>query len=567
MTKKITLDLNGFKITGDVTSTGDLTIKGNTSTGDNNNKIVGDVFCTTGDLTLKEITIVGNVDSWDGVLTVDGTKVIGGVYISGDSATFSENTVVNGVVNVSDANVVINGGTYTGVNNALVTDCDTAVVTVKAGTFTANAPVYSDAGTIKIEGGSFKALGSFSAGFEETVPFVFDALTSIQISGGIFSSKDYYIFDLSAVDPYITYGSSFIGYVKTGYEIVNNTDTSTKTDYPYMVSKIVRAKIGTTEYATLQAALDAASDNDEIVLTGDVTETTVTSSSKVTINLNGYKYTGDITATADMTVKGASCADPAKNSVVGTISSAAGTLTLDSVTADYVIANMDIVIKDANVTDDVTSIQKNVTVNNSKIAGKTQAKDITVSGSSEFLDTVTASNKVTITDGQFRKSVTATNGGSVTGGKFYASSSSGTKPDTSFLADDCVWLYKIVTPSTDSYWYPQQINLGMDGSGQYVKESNASTSLRCYGEYTYFSELSIDGTSLTDGNQFVSSEGSTVITFSSAYLNTLSPGTYSIQFKYDYFGTFKYATGTLIIKPAGTPLVPYKVPKTGVDNK
>ncbi len=235
VTKDAVLDLKGFGITSTDTtsgvpiyvSSGKLTVRnGELALDGKETTIHGTYNCAIGyepgtELVVDEVTFTG-------VTGINGTwKADGAVKISVSNSTFA----------VSSVGVVVAAGSKEAV--ATITNCTIdadryaifgsqgAQITVNGGDYTSNVAIYSqDAGTVvTVEGGTFTgALSESNNG-------------KIVIKGGTFS-----------VDP--------TPYVADGYYV-------TEADDKYVVHQIV-ATVGTVNYDTLQAAVDAVDDKGTI---------------------------------------------------------------------------------------------------------------------------------------------------------------------------------------------------------------------------------------------------------------------------------------------------------------
>lgn len=103
----------------------------------------------------------------------------------------------------------------------------------------------------------------------------------------------------------------------------------------------------------------------------------------------------------------------------------------------------------------------------------------------------------------------------------------------------------------------------LDGDNStYTLKSGKKISMRCSGEFSLFTELQVDGKTLTKGTDYTATEGSTIIKFAQKWLDKQKPGKYPVLFKYSDGRSCK---GTLIIA-AKSGSSPDDQPKTGYNN-
>ena len=57
--------------------------------------------------------------------------------------------------------------------------------------------------------------------------------------------------------------------------------------------------------------------------------------------------------------------------------------------------------------------------------------------------------------------------------------------------------------------------------------------IRCTGVLEAFQGLTVDGKTLTNGKEYTAESGSTILTFTADYLNTLTVGTHTVVLTYD----------------------------------
>jgi hypothetical protein len=268
--KYITLDLNGHTLT--------------------NSKTSGTTITNNGSLTVKDSNTNGAVIGCGGnnSYAIKSTSVL--TIKSGSFHTAST------AVSVSGGQVKISGGTFTGSTYGVLTSKCT--VTITGGEFTGNTAgvfVGASAGAT-IAGGIFNGTAGLSVNAKAT---------SATITGGTFD-----------FDPTSLLGDNYVAEQDNGR---------------YTVKHIV-AKIGSTNYDSLQAAIDAAQDGETVTLLDSVTETsTITISKDMILDLNNKT----ITTSSSVGFKIASGATVeiknGKIDATGTAIYAFGTLTLTKV--------------------------------------------------------------------------------------------------------------------------------------------------------------------------------------------------------------------------------------------
>ena len=204
-------------------------------------------------------------------------------------------------------NVKINGGEFTALyyavsmqnsdNNGQTANIGNLII--KGGTFEATANEWncsvacwtkSDAFSISIDGGKFNDNVVIAEGNK-----------SVAITGGLFKYKEFT--DTEDGTQY-----ELDNYVADGYAVVDNTDSATKTEYPYTVKFHPVVKIGNVEYANIAAAFAAVptdgtpttvtllenigSKNGEEIVWKEYDRTfayTVNDNQNITFDLNGKK--------------------------------------------------------------------------------------------------------------------------------------------------------------------------------------------------------------------------------------------------------------------------------------
>lgn len=95
----------------------------------------------------------------------------------------------------------------------------------------------------------------------------------------------------------------------------------------------------------------------------------------------------------------------------------------------------------------------------------------------------------------------------------------------------------------------------------YIQGSDAEIVITCSIPKQYFVDVTVDGI-LVDPSNYTVVEGSTVLTFASSYLDTLTPGNHAVAMNYDINGRSKVMTTTIKVKPAPTsePVRPTQKP-------
>ena len=211
-----------------------------------------------------------------------------------------------------DKSITLNLGEYniTREGTALYVNGDVEVAINGTGTVTGNQALWVANGLAKVYGGNFHGLAEA----------VYVTNTGkAEIHNGTFSSREHDSFVLNKKDDsretsdITVYGGTFTGFnpadnaaegegtnfVAEGYVVVDNGDgTYTVKENP-AYGKV--AKVGEEYYATLTEALAAAAAGTTVELIADVKED-VTLTKNVTINGANFKYTGTMSANANITV-------------------------------------------------------------------------------------------------------------------------------------------------------------------------------------------------------------------------------------------------------------------------
>lgn len=202
--------------------------------------------------------------AWNAKVTVNGGSIhnenSGNATIM--SAGTSEVTINGGTISIKDGRVPGNGNTWT---SCLTDAANTAKIIVNGGTFNGGFRVQAGS-SMTINGGSFNDVYGSN----------YNIYGTVTVTGGTFTDATAKAFATK--------------YVAEGYELNEGT-----------VEKIVVAKIGDVEYATLSAAFAAVTDdNQTVVICKDVTEnltatlrgniTTENDDAKVTITLTNSDW-------------------------------------------------------------------------------------------------------------------------------------------------------------------------------------------------------------------------------------------------------------------------------------
>ena len=262
------------------------------------------------------------------VIVDDGTEVNGeyGVVITGPYAqlTVNDGAIVTGTMygisgngNQDGTTITINGGEITGTNYAGIYHPQNGDLTISGGTIKGDSAVFILSGSMNIEGGTFEGTSNTDAALEinNYASGGYDAITSISISDGTFKSPVKTV-NSGANNPNLVIknfisGGTFIDSDGSKLDVISDylnpvykqdddgaiIEDPTKTP----VASITRNGV-TTKYATLQAAIDAAQNDDTITLLDDVTVTTAAHGDNAlnharavsfTLDLNTHKLSAD----------------------------------------------------------------------------------------------------------------------------------------------------------------------------------------------------------------------------------------------------------------------------------
>ncbi|MCD8040072.1 MAG: hypothetical protein LUF82_00945, partial [Clostridia bacterium] len=268
-----------------------------------------------------------------GTLTINGGTFTGNsyaVYVTSGTLTITDGTFTNGVKVWTNSTATISGGEFTGKTYALYVT--TATVTVTGGTFVGGT---SDA--IYIGGSSTATLGSTDG---ENAALLVSVTTegkyavnvngnvsSMSILSGTYEGAINSKYATSFISGGVYSDTSAAAYVADGYALngtVNEDgyygiiEASTEEGGNNEVVATITTDGVTLSYTTLQAAIDAAGEDETIILTADVTESSVTISADdiITIDLGGNTLTANIYNYGTLTISD-TAADT--NSLTGTI--------------------------------------------------------------------------------------------------------------------------------------------------------------------------------------------------------------------------------------------------------
>jgi len=337
--KNIVLELNGHKISGNtdssttyalITNRGTLTIQDNTDTNKNGtgsglittyitNPDTGDVpgyasntITNNGTLTVKSGKIVNNGNGYacyaidnqtNGNSYTPVVNIEGGRMEQMNAYTYAVRMFCNSTTNVNTLNVsggVITGGyglwlqTPNNKANKAVLNITGGEINAKdgaalyvGGTKADNSNISIDISDGVINGSGVIIQGPLSGTYGD-VAISGGKIVNVQcganvedfISGGIYKN------------------TPAQAYIADGFAVLDNDDSATKVDYPFMVSTAPAtyvAKIGNTEYATLQEAFDAVQNGEIITLLADLTQDDGVQFNKADasakFDLNGHTFT------------------------------------------------------------------------------------------------------------------------------------------------------------------------------------------------------------------------------------------------------------------------------------
>jgi len=215
------------------------------------------MFHTYGDLTLTNVTL----DCANGVWQ-NGTKDIGFIAVESDNGTVN----INGSTSIVNAELSPETWTVVAYDKGKVTIDTTGEIEGVVASYAANASVEIKNGTFTNENSAYAQLTQINSG-------------KFAVSGGTFTES---IKESFCADGYIPVdnGNGTYG-VKVGKFVARNTTTE-------------------RGYESLADAVAAAQDGETIKLLTDITMTKVINVTGKTIDLNGYKLTGDMVGSLKM---------------------------------------------------------------------------------------------------------------------------------------------------------------------------------------------------------------------------------------------------------------------------
>ena len=346
--KSIVLDLNGHTLTNKtghtITNYGTLTITGS-GTVDNvsharaalYNQVGGVVTLDGGTYTRSKENGKSKEDSGNNsyynIVNWGEMTINSGVTVlqSGNYSSMIENGFYNGNGKTNNPKLTINGGTFSGGLNTVKND-DRGVLeivdgtftnvqqaavlnwnetTIKGGTFTANDKAdavilnghiddVADQGKLTITGGTFTGTGNTNI-IQQMDASGADAIGTVTISGGTFETGAGEIFKLKAgTEGKATIqlsGGKFATSNEASKEKLNDYVTADSSFDPTTGTVSVNpanaaASVGGQNYRTLQAAIDAASNGETVVLKKSVNESVnIPTEKTVTLDLAGHDIT------------------------------------------------------------------------------------------------------------------------------------------------------------------------------------------------------------------------------------------------------------------------------------
>lgn len=151
--KNVKLNIGNFKVSGDITNNGTLTIADGTVSGAiTNENSNGDAV---GTLTITDnAKITGTVSASDGTLAISGGTFSNTITTSGTAGLAITNGNINGAVTVGGSGTnTITGGNFTSTSSIT----NSAALTITGGIFEFTSDI-SNTGTVAISGGTHKAL-------------------------------------------------------------------------------------------------------------------------------------------------------------------------------------------------------------------------------------------------------------------------------------------------------------------------------------------------------------------------------------------------------------------------
>lgn len=293
-----TLNLAGWDLSYNgedaaVTNNGNLTITGSgTISNLGSGAVVANAGALTTDSTVTLDAAGTALNQTAGTTTVNGTTLEADdtvIQASGGTITVASATVAgsaNTVFHTTDSGVItITDGTFTTSDGAMLLAEGSSSITVNSGTYTlASGTVAKATGsaTITISNGTFNRSVATT-----TEAFTAEGNSLIAIKNGTFNLGSTIAMSGNVVIYQGTFSGSVAGFLTEGAAQTANTDGT------YTI-KTAAAKVGSTFYANLQDALDAARNGGTVVLLNDVSTDTgryyhrFTASGTLTLDLNGY---------------------------------------------------------------------------------------------------------------------------------------------------------------------------------------------------------------------------------------------------------------------------------------
>ncbi|MCD7834728.1 MAG: Cna B-type domain-containing protein [Lachnospiraceae bacterium] len=125
--------------------------------------------------------------------------------------------------------------------------------------------------------------------------------------------------------------------------------------------------------------------------------------------------------------------------------------------------------------------------------------------------------------------------------KIWKDSNGETDPDQSETVT--MYLYRTTTPLTEAQTEALQI-IAAATDNEYTKGTSGGATIKCSGSLSEFVSVAVDGTTV-DTENYTKAEGSTIITFTQSYLDTLSIGDHSVIL---YYTGDRSISATLTIK-------------------
>ena len=255
-----------------------------------------------------DMTNANNTNRGCGIQNNGGTLIINDGYYTAIDANYTTGAWAYAILNCAGDTVVNNATVYgNGLHGAL--GCESGTLTVNDGTFAVNGAsnyysLYAAGGVTTVNGGTFTNNGKYGVNYLGTG-------AETDINGGSFTYTVPFVVSGSKGNPVVT-GGTFDGDV-TAYLADGCTQTNGTVAQEYV------AKIGDTYYATLTAAISAATAGDTVTLLADTSVNTGSSASSryaisksltidggnhtVSINNRGFGVGMNASAKIDVTFK------------------------------------------------------------------------------------------------------------------------------------------------------------------------------------------------------------------------------------------------------------------------